>query len=102
MWSKSVAQMMREPEKAVDAFVKSVAVDGLSMVQSRTPVDTGRARQGWSIEKTRTGYLISNNVTYIVPLEYGHSSQAPAGMARVTAATLNAKYQIGATVDIND
>jgi len=26
---------------------------------------------------------LSNNVPYIMPLEYGHSTQAPAGMARV-------------------
>jgi hypothetical protein len=30
--------------------------------------------------------FIFNNVVYIVPLEYGHSKQAPAGMVRVTVA----------------
>lgn len=29
---------------------------------------------------------LTNTVPYAVPLEYGHSSQAPAGMVRVTAA----------------
>lgn len=28
-----------------------------------------------------TAYLV-NNLPYAVPLEYGHSSQAPAGMVR--------------------
>ncbi|HBO3990163.1 hypothetical protein [Pseudomonas aeruginosa] len=32
-----------------------------------------------------TAYLV-NNLPYAVPLEYGHSSQAPAGMVRVTSA----------------
>ena len=32
-----------------------------------------------------TAYLV-NNLPYAVPLEYGHSSQAPAGMVRVTIA----------------
>lgn len=29
---------------------------------------------------------LTNTVPYAIPLEYGHSSQAPAGMARVTVA----------------
>jgi hypothetical protein len=30
--------------------------------------------------------FITNNVVYIVPLEYGHSQQAPMGMVRITIA----------------
>jgi len=30
--------------------------------------------------------FITNNLPYAVPLEYGHSSQAPAGMVRITVA----------------
>jgi len=33
----------------------------------------------------QTAYIV-NNLAYAVPLEYGHSSQAPAGMVRVTLA----------------
>lgn len=33
----------------------------------------------------QTAYIV-NNLPYAIPLEYGHSSQAPAGMVRVTLA----------------
>ncbi len=33
----------------------------------------------------QTAYIV-NNLIYAIPLEYGHSSQAPAGMVRVTLA----------------
>ncbi|MNJ81742.1 hypothetical protein D3C77_807050 [compost metagenome] len=33
----------------------------------------------------QTAFIV-NNLPYAIPLEYGHSSQAPAGMVRVTLA----------------
>jgi nitroimidazol reductase NimA-like FMN-containing flavoprotein (pyridoxamine 5'-phosphate oxidase superfamily) len=33
----------------------------------------------------QTAYLV-NNLPYAVPLEYGHSKQAPGGMVRITLA----------------
>jgi hypothetical protein len=69
-----------------------------------TPVDTGRARANWNIEintvdtstsdnttpkrptlgglKLTDNVFISNNLPYILPLEHGHSAQAPAGMVK--------------------
>lgn len=41
-----------------------------------TPVDTGHAQRRW--RKTATGS--ENRVEYIVPLEDGHSRQAPDGI----------------------
>lgn len=35
-------------------------------------------------------FFLGNNVEYILPLEYGHSKQAPSGMVRVTVARLPA------------
>lgn len=42
-----------------------------------TPVDTGRARAGWTVDTT--ALVIENNVEYIGKLNEGHSKQAPAG-----------------------
>ena len=41
-----------------------------------------------AIEKITAGGVtyITNNLPYAIPLEYGHSTQAPAGMVRVTVA----------------
>lgn len=79
----------------------------------KTPVDTGIARTGWQfgvgnkpggeadgdpinaliaavqpMKVGELGYFI-NVVPYIIPLEYGHSKQAPAGMLRITIARWN-------------
>lgn len=58
-----------------------------------TPVDTGQAAGAWSISPQlrgkgkgygRVGFRISNPVSYVIHLEYGHSKQAPQGMQRIT------------------
>jgi hypothetical protein len=91
-------------------------------VVTRTPVFTGAARASWrvSIGVPNPGRVtggsqlaplgrpafslsdiplyakvfISNTTPYIVPLEYGWSKQAPAGMVRITLASL----KIGSSV----
>lgn len=74
-------------EQIVDAFVTETLVT----VRSRTPILKGVARAGW--ERSPVGLsdfgveqVISNNVPYILRLEFGYSRQAPEGMARITAA----------------
>ena len=44
----------------------------------------GRASEFASTLKTGGVFFIVNNLPYIMALEYGSSTQAPAGMARVT------------------
>lgn len=98
-----------------DQVVRKVTIDIARDLVQMTPVDTGHARSNWffgyspvtaqdptaskngapsirrSLEfaqnlKAGGVFYITNNVDYIMPLEYGHSKQAPAGMARVTVA----------------
>lgn len=109
--------MARFAEKAganADLVVRKVAIDVLSSVVVRTPVDTGRARGNWTMAiaapdesttenvdktgaatiavqsarvagfKTGPSIFITNSLPYIQPLEDGHSTQAPAGMVKVT------------------
>lgn len=99
--------------------LRHVALSFVRGVFERTPRDTGRARGGWlpyadhagqpiadplpgsARGKSEGGFRedlrgrdqfveITNGVPYIVPLEYGHSKQAPAGMVRVTMRTIRA------------
>lgn len=74
-------------EQIIDAFITETVVT----VRSRTPIKTGTARAGWErfpegMSILGTTQYVFNNVDYIVLLEYGHSQQAPEGMARITAA----------------
>ena len=63
--SKRQAAEAAEINKLVSALVRA------------TPIDTGAARQGWSLQKSSNGFEITNNVPYIEQLNRGHSKQAP-------------------------
>lgn len=98
-----------------DRVVRKVSLDLMRDLVMLTPVDTGMARSNWFTASTRLRdtettasknggpslgrasrfaatlqaggvFYITNNLPYIMALEYGHSGQAPAGMARVTVA----------------
>ena len=93
-------------QKALDnaeQVVRKISLDMHSRIVERTPVDTGRAKAGTHISinmqpigesgpgehgispfKLGDTVIIYNNVEYIVPLEYGHSKQAPQGMFRIS------------------
>lgn len=100
-------------ETAREAAV-TLAIQLSTEIVRRTPVDTGRARANWflsegtpRIETTsstsaqsfsasaltgRNPIYITNSLPYIVPLEYGHSKQAPAGMVRTAIAMVMARF----------
>lgn len=103
-------------ETAREAAV-SLALTLHSKVSLKTPVDTGRARANWFLAEgapriattesvtpeappALTGksvIYLTNSLPYIVPLEYGHSKQAPVGMLRVSIAEVIASVSIGRT-----
>jgi len=83
-----------------DKIQRKIAFDIYSELVLTTPVDTGRARAGWAMDVRQGTYkppldgtayrmpmpdipkgapwiIIYNNVEYIVPLNEGHSKQAP-------------------------
>lgn len=96
----------------VEVVVRRVAILAFQGVVLATPVLTGRARSGWDVsvggpveverggirspgEIIQTGreavnayrlgssIWLSNNVPYIVPLNSGHSAQAPSGFVQI-------------------
>lgn len=96
-----------------DKIVRKVCLDLTRDLVLLTPVDTGMAKSNWFLGTNRVSstettaskngapslgrasefastlkaggvFFIVNNLPYIMALEYGHSKQAPAGMARIT------------------
>ena len=89
-----------------DAIVTKTVIDLFASIVELTPIDTGRARANWAMSmdlndvgdyvdltdvasfeyKTTRGdtIWIWNNLVYIVPLEEGHSKQAPRGMVALS------------------
>ena len=127
---KNLSQFNRElkdfgvkvvPERAL-ALQKRIALDLLSRIVFRTPVDTGRARGNWqtalgessgtaieAFDKAGTATIsagasivnaakpfgvisLFNNVDYINSLEGGSSKRFPEGMVRVSLAEVEAQF----------
>lgn len=105
------------PREHFVPFHRKIALQVLSGVVLKTPVDTGRARGNWqtTINQAPDSELlsanpigdgvaaladlppfvaiyISNNVPYINRLEDGYSRQAPAGMVAVTLQEVRTQF----------
>ena len=105
----------REAEKEIRKMILIL----FTWLVKMTPVDTGQARAGWTMEmrqpsewapengltrypappmpdttRFRLGLIawIANNVNHIVYLDEGASDQAPAGMTAVALSNLDALY----------
>lgn len=65
-------------EQKIEAQVRLLAIKLHSDLREATPVDTGRAQDGWEIDLSGDNPEIRNDVPYIGALNNGHSKQAPA------------------------
>lgn len=103
-------------------IMQKVAMQVLTGVVLKTPVDTGRARGGWQLDigdysgtperldptgaavfadaarklgalKFGERVVIGNNVHYITYLEEGSSKQAPQGMVAITLAEVAGQFR---------
>ena len=84
-FEQEMKRVSREVEKIADKEIITKMAYATDTLRQVTPVDTGRARQGWFFTKTPkifgkflgTEGFIVNNVPYIKQLNDGHSKQAP-------------------------
>lgn len=76
----SVSELKRD----IDKIISDIANQTKSIAEKQTPIDTGRARRGWSKREIVNGYAIENAVPYIGFLEKGRSKQAPRGILKPT------------------
>jgi hypothetical protein len=119
VFSAQIAEFVAKAKGNADLVVRKVALEMFSRVIQKSPVDTGRFKGNWQVaigslpagtleinDKGGTAtiarvtatalgvkagdviYLV-NNLEYALPLEYGHSKQAPSGMVRLTILEFN-------------
>ncbi len=118
-FSVDVAAWVEHTKEREDIVVREVATELFRRVIMRTPVDKGTARGNWQatigepstavldttdpsgsetiekmaneVAKAKAGdtVFLANNLPYILPLEYGHSKQAPNGMVGITVNDFN-------------
>ena len=97
-WSR----LEKDIVKRIEKVPRAAAIIMGNRVIKRSPVDTGRFKGNWFtwINEESEGALLpvtkilqlgdtlgfTNNLPYSLPLEFGHSDQAPSGMVRVSVA----------------
>lgn len=81
--------------KMVKKIVDEITNDAFDELKTRTPRDSGRAAEGWNVNRGRGVNTITNSVPYISELDKGSSSQAPMGMTKPTIETLRANAKSG-------
>jgi len=77
---RNTNQVVKSLERELDSVMTRVANDTLGVARSKTPIDQGRARRWWRMEKSYRLINIVNRVPYIDELERGRSKQAPSGI----------------------
>lgn len=113
-FADQVRAWTEKTERKIETAVRKIALDVFTEVILKSPVDTGRFRGNWMVaignaptgtleveDKTGTvtigkvqaevlglkagqSIFLVNNLPYAIPLEMGHSGQAPAGMVRIS------------------
>ena len=118
VFALELRKLIEKAKVAPELVVRKAALDIHSSVVDMSPVDLGRFKNNWNLAsgapdlsittdldpsgsgaKARAlaaaaaykggDIFLTNNLPYAIPLEYGHSGQAPQGMVRVTVARWN-------------
>lgn len=86
-------------KKSINGDINAFFDDLVAELRRNTPVDTGRARRGWTKTTDKPGLAISNQrivvdnqVPYIIYLEEGSSKQAPNGIINKSISNTLRKY----------
>ena len=114
-FKQKMKSFVERTEANMNIIVRKLALELLSSIVLKSPVDTGRFRGNWFVQvdtapvqtddldksgsksiiagATEIGrfeyggrIFILNHLPYSIALEYGYSGQAPAGIVRITVA----------------
>lgn len=73
-----------ELKKKIDLFTLEFAKEFVMRVKQKTPVITGKLRDGWLSEVKKDVIEVSNTVDYAPFVEFGTHKMSPRGMLRST------------------
>jgi hypothetical protein len=91
---------MKSLQQQIVSETAKLAQTVFNEVRSRTPVDTGRARSGWSKQTKPNGFVVQNDVPYVPVLDRGRhmtprgmrgSKQAPKGIVGPSLTSIKGK-----------
>jgi len=75
---KTLRQLQVEINNAIDTATE----DSYRFFVRKTPIDKGNARRQTKYRESNNKAIIDANYDYAVPLDRGHSQQAPKGMTQ--------------------
>lgn len=79
-----VDNIFKQLDDALVKFNQEYAAEFVSRVAARTPVASGKLRDGWQSTVTPDEIVIANAVEYAGYVEFGTPYVAPRGMLRTT------------------
>jgi HK97 gp10 family phage protein len=82
--NETLNKLKTEITKTSDKVVKDVSNELIQNLKKNTPVDTGKARDGWILKNKIGKVSVENDVPYILDLNEGHSEQAPSNFIEKT------------------
>ena len=85
--SSEILKLRQAVRKEAESKLEAVCKEAVRDLKANTPVDTGLARDSWSLRKTLDPFApfqISNSAPYIDILNAGHSKQAPSYFVEAT------------------
>lgn len=71
-------------QEQIEQLAPKIAEKIIYRVKRRTPVRSGRLRDGWNSSITPSKIIIYNDVDYAPYIEYGTPTIEPVGMLRTT------------------
>lgn len=81
---KSLKDDIDQDLKDLDNFNTKFAAEFLARVQRRTPVKSGKLREGFQATATKESIEVSNDVPYAQVIEQGNETHRPVGMVKTT------------------
>lgn len=78
----SITGKMPDIGKKLRRAIEQAGEDLNRELKDGTPVDTGYARSRWTKRSGTSKVTVSNDASYIEPLDKGHSKQAPDGITK--------------------
>lgn len=81
-------------EKEISQIGTKVAKTLLVEAKKNTPIDKGRARRAWRVERRGTNTHVVNRTPYIGELERGRSKQSPRGILKPTVRGLKNRRKL--------
>jgi len=82
---KEIKSIKKERDKITQKEITKVGLQMRSQLSAATPVDTGLARDSWTLTILPGTAIVRNNVPYIDKLNQGSSKQAPSFFVETVA-----------------